>query len=188
MNMKKIVASVSALALTAAVAVGGTLAWLTDQTDPEVNTFTVGNINIDLTETTGNTYKIVPGKNITKDPKVSVTAKSDACWLFVKVEEENWPTYVGTDGNKKVSYTIAEGWTALDGVTGVYYREVNAETATAGAEYTVLADNRVTVSSELNKTEIDAIAAENPVLTFTAYAVQTDGMTDAKDAWTKAAF
>ena len=68
-------------------AVGGTLAWLTDKTDPVTNTFTVGNVDITLAETTGKTYKMVPGQTITKYPKVTVEAGSEECWLFVKIEK-----------------------------------------------------------------------------------------------------
>lgn len=65
-----------ALVLVIGCAVGGTIAWLTAQTDPVVNTFTYGDINIDLKETTGNDYKIIPGVDIEKDPKVTVKANS----------------------------------------------------------------------------------------------------------------
>ena len=47
---KKIWLSVAALALVLCCAVGGTLAWLTDKTEPVKNTFTIGDINIDLSE------------------------------------------------------------------------------------------------------------------------------------------
>ena len=77
-----------ALVLVLGCAVGGTVAWLVAKTDPVVNTFTYGDINITLTETTGDDYKIIPGVDIGKDPKVTVKAGSEACWLFVKVEEE----------------------------------------------------------------------------------------------------
>ena len=63
---KKILASVVAVALVACCVIGGTLAWLTDKTDSKVNTFTVGDVNIDLTETT-TTYKILPGTEIRPD-------------------------------------------------------------------------------------------------------------------------
>ena len=82
-----------ALVLVIGCAVGGTVAWLVSSTDPVVNTFTYGDINITLGETTGNDYKIIPGVNIDKNPKVTVKGGSEACWLFVKVEEENWPTF-----------------------------------------------------------------------------------------------
>ena len=52
---KKTLALVLALTLLVAGVVGGTLAWLTDQTAEVKNTFTVGDINIGLTETTTRT-------------------------------------------------------------------------------------------------------------------------------------
>ena len=70
------VAILLALVLAIGCAVGGTLAWLISQTAPVVNTFTYGDINIGLKEDTKGPYTITPGKNITKDPKVTVTAGS----------------------------------------------------------------------------------------------------------------
>ena len=91
---KKTLALVLALTLLVAGVVGGTLAWLTAQTAEVKNTFTVGDINIGLTETTTD-YKMVPGNTIAKDPTVTVKANSEACWLFVKVtESENLDTFI----------------------------------------------------------------------------------------------
>ena len=178
---KRTLALLLALVLVIGVAAGGTVAWLTAKTDPVVNTFTYGDINITLTETTGNSYKIIPGVDIAKDPKVTVKAGSEACWLFVKVAEENWPTFTEADGTtKKVNYAIADGWTKLE--DGVYYREVAA--VTADTSFGVLNGDKVTVSENLTKTDISGIATQ-PKLTFTAYAVQKDGITNAADAWEK---
>ena len=47
--MKKILAWMLVVALTAAIAVGGTLAYLTD-TDEDVNVMTLGNVKIDQLE------------------------------------------------------------------------------------------------------------------------------------------
>ena len=171
-----------ALVLVIGCAVGGTVAWLTAQTDPVVNTFTYGDINIELTETKPDNRqaKIIPGVDIEKDPKVTVKANSEACWLFVKVEE------AGTFVTGKVTYSIATGWTQGDGTkipANVYYREVDAETT--DQEFNVLKDNKVTVSENLTKEDIKDITTQ-PKLTFTAYAVQKDGIADAGTAWTKA--
>ena len=170
-----------ALVLVIGCVAGGTVAWLVAKTDPVVNTFTYGDINITLAETTGNDYKIIPGTNIEKDPKVTVTAGSEDCWLFVKVVEEYWPTATLEDGTRKVSYAIADGWTKVEGQTNVYYREVKA-TDTA-REFPVLSGNIVTVSDQLTKGDIKAT---QPKLTFTAYAVQQENIADAKTAWEKA--
>lgn len=174
-----------ALVLMVGCAVGGTLAWLVAKTDPVVNTFTYGDINITLTEDTGSNYKIIPGVEITKNPKVTVKADSEACWLFVKVDEEYWPTFTEADSEtRKVSYTLADVWTALPNVPGVYYREVGA--VSADTDFEVLEGNKVTVSENLTKAEVNSIAEGiQPKLTFTAYAVQKDGIADAATAWTK---
>lgn len=172
----KAFAAVLALALVLGCALGGTVAWLVAKSDPVVNTFTYGDININLEETTGSSYKIIPGVDIAKDPKVTVEADSEACWLFVKVDE------VGTFVADKVTYSVADGWTALTGQPGVYYREVGA--VTADTDFYVLKDNVVKVSDTLTKEDIKDIPT-GPTLTFTAYAVQKDGIADAATAWSK---
>lgn len=172
---KKTLVTVLALVLIFAVAVGGAVAWLVAQTSPVVNTFTVGDINITLTETTTD-YKMVPGSTIDKNPKVTVAANSEACWLFVKVEKSaNFDTYL--------TYSMATGWNALTGVDGVYYREVAA--STANQDFGVLADNEVTVKDSVNKAQLETAKTSQPTLTFTAYAVQKDNVTSAADAWAK---
>ena len=172
----KAFAAVLALVLVLGCALGGTVAWLVAKSDPVVNTFTYGDINIALTETTGEDYKIIPGVDIAKDPKVTVKANSEACWLFVKVDE------VGTFVAGKVTYSVADGWTALTGQPDVYYREVGA--VTADTDFYVLKDNVVKVSDTLTKEDIKDIPT-GPTLTFTAYAVQKDGIADAATAWSK---
>lgn len=171
-----------ALVLVIGCAVGGTVAWLAAKTDPVVNTFTYGDINITLAESTGEDYKIVPGVNISKDPTVTVKAGSEACWLFVEVKEENWPDFKDGDA-RKVSYAIADGWTALTDVPGVYYREVPA--ATADTSFGILKDNVVKVSENLTKTEVNSVNIQ-PKLTFTAYAVQQASIDTAAKAWAAA--
>ena len=177
---KKTLIMLLSLVLVIGVAVGGTVAWLVATSGEVTNTFTYGNINIDLAETTGSNYKIIPGVDIGKDPKVTVKSGSEACYLFVKVSEENWPTFTNEDGTKKVSYAIADGWTQLEGHAGVYYRMVAA--TDADTVFPVLKDNKVIVSDELTKAEIDSITTQ-PKLTFKAYAVQQANVETAAQAW-----
>lgn len=184
--------AILALVLALGCAAGGTFAWLTAQTSTVTNTFTYGDINIELTETkpTGRNATIIPGMNIEKDPKVTVKANSEACWLFVKVEKE------GTFVDNKVTYSIRDGWIPGTGANGVpenvYYREVSADDAKAGVGYYVLTGDEthpngvITVSDTLTKDDIKTITAENqPKLKFTAYAVQRDGIDNVADAWAK---
>ena len=176
-STKTLVALLS-LVLLLGCSLGGTLAWLADSTGPVTNTFTVGDIDITLVETTED-YKIVPGVNIAKDPKVTVKANSEACWLFVKIEESaNWPD--------ELTYAVATGWEELEG--GVYYRQVGASEKAqefyvlAGEGEGVYANGMVTVSENLTKSELQQLTP-NPTLTFTAYAVQQEGVETATAAW-----
>ena len=174
--MKKKVLSIVAVVLVLCCAIGGTLAWLTDKTASVKNTFTVGDINIELTETTTN-YKMVPGNTISKYPKVTVKANSEACWLFVKVEKSaNFDSFM--------TYDMADGWTELPSVTGVYYREVAA--TTAATDFSVLKGDSVSVKDTVTKADLNALTQNTfPTLTFTAYAVQKDNVADAATAWSK---
>ena len=173
-------------------AAGATLAWLTDTTQTITNTFTVGNIDITLTETgatpeTGDQtkeYKMIPGKQESKDPTVTVEAGSEACWVFVKVEKTaNFDTFM--------DYSINTAWTALEDVDGVYYidqADLSAEGA-VDAVYSVLANDQVTVKSTVTKEMMDALEEEGatlPNISFKAYAVQKYGFDTAAAAWAEA--
>lgn len=164
---KKSLALVLALAMIVVCVVGGTLAWLTATTPEVKNTFTTSDVDITLTETTGTSYKMIPGYTIAKDPKVTVEAGSEKCYLFVKVaESDNFDSFM--------TYDMATGWTQGDGTdipSNVYYREV--ETSTADQEFAVLKDNQVTVSGDVTKTMLNDLTENTyPTLTFTAYACQ----------------
>lgn len=151
-----------ALALVVGCVIGGTLAWLTAKTDAVVNTFTTSDIDITLTET-NEEYKMVPGWTIHKDPKVTVATGSEECYLFVKLEKS-------TNFDDYMTYTMAEGWTELENVDGVYYREV--ETGDMGTEFSVLEGNQVTVRDRVTKEMMTASEGNKPTLTITAYASQ----------------
>ena len=196
----KLVVLLLAVVLMIGCVTGGTLAWLVAKTTPIENTFSAANINITLEETpnadsddegTDNDIwvgKMVPGTNIKKDPKVTVSANSEACWLFVKVDAENGVDLVSDKkANTYVTYAMAEGWTAVPDTTGVYYREVDADTAKTGVTYDVISGNQVTIPNTVTKAMLDSVTGANaPSLTFTAYAVQKEGFEDASAAWTEA--
>ena len=108
---KRTLALLVALVLVVGCIIGGTLAWLTAKTDAVVNTFTTSDIDVTLTETEEE-YKMVPGYTIHKDPNTTVVKGSEECYLFVKVEKSaNFDSFM--------TYEMADGWTALEGVEGV---------------------------------------------------------------------
>lgn len=194
--MKKTTVAIIVFGLVLCFTVGGALAWLIDETPSVTNTFTYGDINIDLSETTSSPYKMVPGKALPKNPMVTVKANSEKCWLFVRVEASD-------NLSQFVEYQINTGendWTALESVSGVYYRTVEASTADqmfsvlAGGTYTSSdlsetlswSENQVLVKPEVKKEELNALEGAYPTLTFTAYAVQYEGFEDNPTAaWTQ---
>ena len=196
---KKTVALLLACVMALGVAIGGTMAWLVDSTGEVKNTFTVGDINITLTETgtdaNGNkNYDFVPGDTLDKNPKVTVEANSEACYLFVKAVAVNnsW----NKDGTKveniihwtvdPARITVAEGvetttddtaWQEVPNHTGYWYREVDATTAKAGASWYILRDNKVTVDENVTKDMVTKLSADKPALSFWAAAVQKEHLT-----------
>ena len=179
-NKKKLLLAVACMALAVCSLVTGTLAWLTTKTDPVVNTFTTSDINITLEESDNLDFKMVPGGTITKDPVVTVLDGSEDCWLFVKIVETN-NTF--GDGQKYLTYAIAEGWTELPGADGVYYRKVTSNDDVKS--FSVLSGDQVTVSGDVTKAMMNAMdgitanstndateLANRPKLTITAYACQ----------------
>lgn len=199
---KRIAVALVALVMIFGCVVGGTLAWLTDTTNEVKNTFTYGDINIEIDETNAvlnadtnvdeQSFKMVPGNNISKDPYVIVKKDSEACWLFVEIVEGGKvtigsTTYVFDDF---LTYAIADGWTQLsetsdsDGnETIVIYRSVEATKADTDKLY-ILKDNSVTVKTTVTKQMMEAIKESGmPTLTFKAYAVQSANITDVNDAW-----
>lgn len=194
----KFVVLLLAVVLVIGCTAGGTLAWLIAKTNPIENTFSAANINIDLEETpnadsddedTKNDIwvgKMVPGTTISKDPKVTVAANSEACWLFVKVDAQNGVDLTtAANASTYVTYAMAEGWTAVPNTTGVYYREVAA--STDNQTYDVISGNQVSIPNTVTKVMLDQATGNNaPSLTFTAYAVQKEGFSDASVAWTEA--
>ena len=185
-RMRRVALTISMMLLVAILSVGATIAWLTDKTDPITNTFTVGDIEITLTEENPSADKrdkiqIVPGTNITKDPKVTVEHPSEACYLFVMVKEENWPD------KAKVGYSIDTAvWTELEVKdlpenTKLYWCDV-AKT-TAPVEKNIIANKTVTVANTLNEEDMEKIEDAAPSLAFKAFAVQKDNVADATTAW-----
>ena len=98
MKARKILVSLAALTLVAAISIGGTLAYLTS-TQSVKNTFTVGNIQMTLTETdikdptgdrvTSNEYKIYPGQTYPKDPVATIKKDSEKCYVRMLVTVKN---------------------------------------------------------------------------------------------------
>ena len=171
--------------------IGGTVAWLTAKTNEVTNVFTTSDIGVELEETP-ETYKMIPGWTISKDPKAKVTSGSEDCYLFIKVEEKGGDVTVGSTTysfDDFIAYAVEEDWTKLDesNYPGVYYMVIDKESE-KNADYNILgsgeyidadgvkytwADNEVLTKPEVTKEMMNAVNDSNkPTLSFTAYAVQ----------------
>ena len=178
---KKILVACLCVALAVLTIAGTTLAYLTSQ-DTVTNTFTVGNVKITLDEAKvdemgkpvenadrvkANSYKLIPGQTYTKDPTVHVTADSEKCYVFVKVD--NGIAALEGSSNTIASQIATTGWTPVTGETNVYYKTVEA--TTTGADLTVFSS--FTLANDANsKAEWDS---QDIKVVVTAYAVQYDG-------------
>ncbi len=165
---KKVVALVLACVLIFSTIVAGTLAFLYAKTETITNTFTFGNVSVSLEETTGTSYNLIPGTDVTKDPKVTVPTTSEPAWVFVKVTEAN-------DIDNYLGYSVDSNWTLVDGETDVY---VLTESYVEGTSYSVLAGNKVTVADDVPNNYGKTIT-----LDITAYAIQKAEFTNAATAW-----
>lgn len=167
--------------------VSGTVAWMYIKSQPVSNTFTYGDMKIELEETdTGldgdedddtNSYSFEPGSAIVKDPWVTIKAETENCWLLVKAEaSDNFDEFM--------EYSMEEGWKPVDEETypGVYYREVTS--SKDEQKFNVIKDNVVTVKDGVTQQTLDELEEEDyPSLKFTAYAVQKSEVKTAKEAW-----
>lgn len=188
---KRTVALLLAIVLVIGCGIGGTLAWLIAGPKEVKNTFTTSNIDITLEETPStnpddgdqddgtNSYQMIPGHVITKDPKVSVVENSEPCFVFVElIKSDNFDIYMEYTVdllNTSDGSTDIEGWTRLIGLTGdnadreVYYREVLTPTSNMG----ILVDNAVKVKTSVTKEMMNTLTSDTfPTLVVKAYASQ----------------
>ena len=184
-SKKKVFMTVLCAAALVVASVLGTMAFLTSK-DKVNNTFTVGNVAITLDEAKvtdagnpvegadrvkANIYKLIPGHEYTKDPTVHVTANSEDSWVFIKVEDG---LAAVEDDTTVADQITGNGWTALDGVAGVYYKEYTSSTAATDLE--VFKTFKI-------KGDADVAQYANAKIDVTAYAIQKDGFTTPAAAW-----
>lgn len=131
-NKKRIAASLAATALVSTLAIGGaTLAYLTDS-ETVTNTFTVGDIKIELLEPNypGNdndeeVKDLVPNEEVDKDPKIVNRGVNDTIMFMVLdspmeaitlINDDGTPVYT-QDKTQAQSKTAADGSTVTENVT-----------------------------------------------------------------------
>ena len=209
MKARKILVSLAALALVAAISIGGTIAYLTSN-DEVVNTFTVGNVAIKLDEAKANTdgtlvpnadrvkgndYKLLPGHTYNKDPMVTVLSGSEASYIKMTVtfsKANELDTIFAPTGAELTS--IFNGYDAANWTYKGNTKDATANTRTYEFWYkeTVAAPNgdvaldalfdSITVPGTITNDQLKTI--EGMTITVNAYAIQADGFANADAAWT----
>ena len=112
---KKITAIFLCVALVAIAIVGASLAYFTD-TKTVKNTFTVGNVKIDLTEPSWNAndaHSLMPGATFEKDPTITVAQGSQDAYVFLEIDLNKYVSLInlaGVDAYKN----------GVGGLTGTY--------------------------------------------------------------------
>ena len=168
---KKIIAVCLIVALAATAVIGGTLAYFTDK-DAKTNTFTVGNVDITLTEpgwtSTGSqdAPEVYPGEPLAKDPTVTNDG-ANPCFVRIKVTGLDCLAPAGNI-TYRTDYTdgkLGDNWVKhTDGY--FYYNKVLAVGETTDALF-----DQIVIPSDL--TNGDATTLHNIVVT--AEAVQAQG-------------
>ena len=168
MTKKKIVSLCLAAVLVVMAVAGATVAYFTD-TDAKDNTFTVGNVDITLTEPSWNTNgqesdDVYPGEPLAKDPTVTNSGKNPC---FVRISVANLDQF-GTKGDITYRTDYVAGKLGTDWVLHTdgyfYYTKVLAVGETTDALF-----DQIVMPTGLTGNE-----ATQPI-TVTAEAVQAQG-------------
>lgn len=171
---KRLVSTVIATVCILALGVGSVIAYFASSSGPVVNTFTVGEVALDLKETTGGSYQMIPGAAVQKDPVVTVIGGSEECYVYVRLERSgNLDSYV--------TYELENGWQMLGGIDGVYYRLV--QKSAVNKSYHVFKNDQLLIKSNLTEEKMAQIGTNECVMRVTAYAIQTLGVDDPADGW-----
>lgn len=193
---KKILVTLSVIACALLLVVGsvaGTLAYLTATASVE-NTFTVGQVKITLlesklnddgktvdagTKVSTNEYHLLPSETYQKDPAVTVLANSEACYVFIKVDNQIASV---VDVTKIASQLTANNWVVFDSANGVYAYSVagNAIVEKDANDQKLPIIESITVLETADNDALKAVDGKNIVIT--AYAIQASGLTQ-DQAW-----
>ena len=209
--MKKKKTILAALVLLLVVAVGGAIAYFTD-TDTKTNTFTIGNVDISLTEDGWDALAddnnngipdvaedMMPGESVTKNPTINNLSTKNPAYVFAKVEVP-CTTIVApaTTSEELFTYTTNAGWTELSSAavvactsggtaTHVYYYgtggTLTALAKAADASTPTPTSNPVFSSVTLRSTlKGNEGLTGNKNIVVTGYGIQTEGLTSTAPA------
>ena len=178
--MKKTLTIALSMVLVAAIAVTGTLAFLTASSTELVNKFTFGNTEVEIAEPTwtaalgGNAekpMKVVPGQTVAKDPTVTVKGSEE---VYVYAYVNNALADYVTIGDIDDAH-----WTLVVGLPGLYrYYKTVTPAENVGTELEPLFET-VTISEGITQ---ETLKENNPftdgTITVQAYVHQAQELGD----------
>ena len=191
MNMKKKIVTVCLVACMALTAVaGGTLAYFTD-TKTETNTFTVGNVELKLEEpawdsTGAAKAKLVPGREIEKDPTISVEDGSEEAWVFAEIQvDANMKALMTKDGKELVDGM--KDWFVGFGDYAVITQDDPNKVVLSLGKMTddspaVKLFEKVKVPTTLKSEELETLDGTTDIV-INAKAIQTEGIKSEEEAY-----
>ena len=171
--MKKTLTIALSMVLVAAIAVTGTLAFLTASSTELVNKFTFGNTEVTIAEPTWTAalggkeaMKVVPGQTVAKDPTVTVKGSEEVyVYAYVNNALAEYVTIGKINGN----------WVAVDDLPGLYrYNTTVTPAENVGTELEPLFET-VTISEGITQEtlkENNPFADPNGTITVQAYVHQ----------------
>ena len=180
---KSINAKLAVLLIMAALLIGGTIggtvAYLIAESETVTNTFTVGNITLSLTETWNADSddtdtepdhwegKIIPGGKDSKDPKLTVSAGSEECYVYVSIDN-NVVLNSAVVATPNIDTTKWKQVGTVDNKVLYRYKEsVNA--SSAAVELPVFTE--VTYANTITKSDITTLTGKT--IKITGYAHQS---------------
>lgn len=189
---KKILLLVLCAALLVSASVMGTLAYLTSKTETITNTMSVGKVTITMDEmdvdlygiketdarVLENTYKLIPGHTYVKDPTIHVAQGSEACWLFVKIENG----IADIEGSNTIAdQMISNGWVQMSGGS-IWYKNAVIDARNEATDVAIFGTFTIANNADANR----IWGNSGLTISVTAYAIQADGFATAEAAWTAA--
>ena len=205
MNKKKTM--IAAVVLMLVLLVGGLIAYFTD-TDEKTNTFTVGNVEIEVVETNWDALvdennndipdaaeDMMPGETVTKDPKVHNKSTKNKAYVFMKVESPCTTAatpielfdYRTTPGVNTGWELMTDGTCTSGKVTRIYsYSSSGTMTELAADGNTPTLFDTLTLNTAIDGTNMPA----DTNVKVTGYAIQSEGLahTTNTDVWSDAQF
>ena len=200
--MKKKIVAMCATVAIAAVAVGGTLAYFTAETQVEENVFSVGDVAITLDEPQWDKLSdqdkvITPAKTIAKDPTVTVVANSEECYVRLLVTVENIANFKAAfPGNEASGVFLLENFVDWNSTEWEFVECTEAADGSATYEfgyYQPVAKSKndteltplfttITIPADATNADLEQLP-EVPTINVVAQAVQAQGFSSYADAF-----